>query len=117
MWIDSEEKGSICCKLIAVHAGLEKSRGVDEQLKLLRARDTSIPKVEDLSGRHNVWSIPEELTREPTIVVSGHHGKLHVEGLRLIIDEGGGLEANPIAAIVLPSMKLVRNTDNVAGKN
>lgn len=59
VWIDSEEKGRISCKLIAVHAGLEKSRGVDEQLKFLRARDTSIPKVEDLSGRQNVWNIPE----------------------------------------------------------
>ena len=51
----------------------------------------------------------QELTE--TIVVSGHHGKLHVEGLRLIIDEGGGLESNPVAAIVLPSMKLVRDTE------
>lgn len=49
--------------------------------------------------------------------MSGHHGKLHIEGLRLIIDEGGGLEANPIAAIVLPSMKLVRDTDKIAGNN
>lgn len=55
----------------------------------------------------------QELTEKPTIVVSGHHGKLHVEGLRLIIDEGGGLENNPVAAIVLPSMKLVRDTDDL----
>lgn len=58
VWIDTEE-GRMCCKLIAVHAGLEKSKGVDEQLKFLRARDTSIPKVEDLSGRANVWEIPQ----------------------------------------------------------
>lgn len=44
-------------------------------------------------------------------MVSGHHGKLHVEGLRLIVDEGGGLEKNPVAAIVLPSKKIVRDTD------
>lgn len=44
-------------------------------------------------------------------MVSGHHGKLHIEGLRLIIDEGGGLEHKPIAALVLPSMKMVRDTD------
>lgn len=50
-------------------------------------------------------------------MVSGHHGKLHINGLRLIIDEGGGLEANPIAAIVLPSMQLVRDTDNVVAHN
>lgn len=55
-------------------------------------------------------NILQELTE--TIVVSGHHGKLHIEGLRLIIDEGGGLESNPVAAIVLPEMKIVRDTDN-----
>lgn len=46
-------------KLIAVHAGLEKKRGVEEQLTYLKARDTSIPKVEALSGRENVWDMPE----------------------------------------------------------
>lgn len=112
VWIDSE-KGRICCKLIAVHAGLQKSKPVDQQLKVLRERDTSVPKVEDLSGRHNVWEIPKELSESPTIVVSGHHGKLHIEGLRLIIDEGGGLESQPIAAMILPSMKIVRDTDNI----
>ncbi|KAI0496837.1 hypothetical protein KFK09_023161 [Dendrobium nobile] len=60
-----------------------------------------------------VWVHEEELTKEPTIVVSGHHGKLHIDGLRLVIDEGGGIEQNPIAAIVLPSMKIVRDTDNM----
>lgn len=50
---------------------------------------------------------------KPTIIVSGHHGKLHIDGLRLIIDEGGGLPNNPVAAVVLPSKKIVRDTDNV----
>ncbi|KAG8648654.1 tyrosine-protein phosphatase RLPH2-like isoform X1 [Manihot esculenta] len=110
--IESEE-GIKHCKLIAVHAGLEKAKNVEEQLKFLKAKDTRVPKVEALSGRKNVWDIPKELTEKPTIVVSGHHGKLHIEGLRLIIDEGGGLENNPVAAIVLPSMKLVRDTDDL----
>lgn len=56
----------------------------------------------------------QELAEKPTVVVSGHHGKLHVEDHRLIIDEGGGIETNPIAAIVLPSMKIVRDTDLLA---
>jgi hypothetical protein len=30
-------------------------------------------------------------------VVSGHHGKLHIEGLRLIIDESGGFENKPLS--------------------
>ena len=59
-------------------------------------------------------SILQELSEDPVIVVSGHHGKLHVEGLRLIIDEGGGLEKNPVAAIVLPSKKIIRDTDVLA---
>ena len=46
-------------------------------------------------------------------MLSGHHGKLHVEGLRLIIDQGGGLENNPVAAMVLPSRMVVRDTDDL----
>lgn len=115
VWIGTAE-GKQNCKLIAVHAGLDKAKGVEEQLNFLKAKDTSIPKVNALSGRANVWNIPEELSAKPTVVVSGHHGKLHIEGLRLIIDEGGGLEKNPIAAIVLPSMKIVRDSDVVLGQ-
>ncbi|XP_057959927.1 tyrosine-protein phosphatase RLPH2-like [Malania oleifera] len=118
VWVHEEddvcietEEGVKHCKLIAVHAGLVRGKGVEEQLKFLKARDTRVPKVANFSGRKDVWEIPEELTKSPTIVVSGHHGKLHIEGLRLIIDEGGGLENNPVAAIVLPSMKIVRDTD------
>lgn len=48
-------------------------------------------------------------------MVSGHHGKLHMDGLRLIIDEGGGYEEKPIAAIVLPSKTIVRDTDKLGG--
>lgn len=119
VWVHEEndvcietEGGIKNCKLIAVHAGLEKNKGIEEQLKSLKAKDTRIPKVEALSGRKNVWEIPQELTRSPTIILSGHHGKLHVEGLRLIIDQGGGLENNPVAAIILPSQKIVRDTDD-----
>ncbi|GKG47029.1 hypothetical protein Tco_0504226, partial [Tanacetum coccineum] len=52
-----------------------------------------------------------ELAKHETILVSGHHGKLHIEGFRLIIDEGDGLERNSLAAIVLPSMTIIRDTD------
>ncbi|KAL6138400.1 hypothetical protein ACLB2K_063683 [Fragaria x ananassa] len=103
-------------KLIAVHAGLEKEKDVKQQLEFLKARDTRIPKIAALSGRKDVWNIPEvmELKNTPTVIVSGHHGKLHIEGLRLIIDEGGGFAKNPVAAILLPSMKIVRDTDVLA---
>ena len=49
------------CKLIAVHAGLERDKDVKEQLKFLKARDTRVPKIEALSGRKNVWDIPKVL--------------------------------------------------------
>nr|ACA35285.1 calcineurin-like phosphoesterase family protein [Cucumis sativus] len=100
-------------KLIAVHAGLERGKDVQEQLNSLKAKDTKVPKIECLSGRRNVWDIPKELSEKPTMVVSGHHGKLHIDGLRLIIDEGGGLQDRPVAAVVLPPMKIVRDTDNM----
>lgn len=120
LWVHEED--DVCvetndgikhCKLIAVHAGLERGKKVEEQLELLKAKDTRVPKVEALSGRKNVWDTPEELIEKPIIVVSGHHGKLHIDGLRLIIDESGGMENNPVAAIVLPSMKIVRDIDNL----
>ncbi|KAA8516687.1 hypothetical protein F0562_016807 [Nyssa sinensis] len=106
-----DEHKKFLADLVWVHEENDKARGVEEQLKYLKARDTGVPKVEALSGRKNVWDIPKELTENPTIVLSGHHGKLHIEGLRLIIDEGGGLENNPVAAVVLPSRKIVRDTD------
>ncbi|CAI9097794.1 OLC1v1034290C1 [Oldenlandia corymbosa var. corymbosa] len=119
VWVHEEDNVSIeteegikNCRLIAVHAGLEKNRDVEQQLKSLKAKDTRIPKVQALSGRQSVWEIPLELTETPTIVLSGHHGKLHIEGLRLIIDQGGGLESNPVAALILPSRKIVRDTDD-----
>ncbi|XP_010243959.1 PREDICTED: uncharacterized protein LOC104587886 isoform X2 [Nelumbo nucifera] len=91
--------------------GLEKTKGVQEQLKLLRARDTSQPMIVALTGRSNVLDIPQELVDcpTPTMLVSGHHGKLELNGLRLIIDESGGKERKPLAAVVLPSMMVVRD--------
>ncbi|KVI07938.1 Metallophosphoesterase domain-containing protein [Cynara cardunculus var. scolymus] len=98
VWIHEEDNvcietdtGLVSCKLIAVHGGLERGKDVEEQIKYLKAKDTRIPKVEPLSGRKS----------------------LHVDGLRLIIDEGGGLEQNPVAAIVLPSKIIVRDTDKL----
>lgn len=49
---------------------------------------------------------------EGVLVVSGHHADLHLEKNRLIIDESGGLDL-PIAAVILPSRVIVRDTDNL----
>jgi len=112
VYIDGPEGTTrLCCKLMAVHAGLAKSKKVDEQIRVLKAKDTSLPKVEALSGRKNVWDIPKELRDKPILMVSGHHGKLHIDGFRLIIDQSGGIKDNPLAAIVLPTQMLVRDID------
>jgi hypothetical protein len=58
-----------------------------------------------------LWS--QELAAEGVLVVSGHHADLHLEKNRLIIDESGGLDL-PIAAIILPSREIVRDTDDFA---
>nr|GEU46038.1 DNA-directed DNA polymerase [Tanacetum cinerariifolium] len=55
---------------------------------------------------HKAFPLPVKLAKHETILVIGHHEKLHIEGLRFIIDEGHGLEINKLAAIVLPSMKI-----------
>ncbi|KAG2272637.1 hypothetical protein Bca52824_067192 [Brassica carinata] len=110
VYIETEE-GLKQCKLIAVHAGLDKQKSVNEQLELLRAKDTSFSRIQPLSGRKDVTSMPQELVDKQTIVVSGHHGKLHIDGLRLIIDESGGYDYKPLAAIILPSKKIIRDTD------
>ncbi|KAJ4753329.1 Serine/threonine protein phosphatase family protein [Rhynchospora pubera] len=118
VWVHEEdnvpihtENDWIECRLIAVHAGLEKTKKVEERLQVLRSKDTSLHTVQELRGRMNVWDIPEELLEKPTILVSGHHGKLHIEGRRFIIDESGGLEHLPIAAIIFPSQQIVRDSD------
>ena len=53
----------------------------------------------------------QELAEQRVMVVSGHHGTIHVDELRLIIDEGGGLSHLPVTAIILPSREMVRDTD------
>ena len=62
MCIDDGE-GIRHCKLIALHAGLEKGKNVGEQLRFLKAKETHLPKIEGLSGRKNVWDIPEVMAR------------------------------------------------------
>uniref|UniRef100_A0A0A8XW27 Uncharacterized protein n=1 Tax=Arundo donax TaxID=35708 RepID=A0A0A8XW27_ARUDO len=90
---------------------------LNEQLRVLQTRDTRVPKVQMLSGRQDVWDIPKNLTEKRAIVISGHHGKLHIEGHRFIIDEGGGYGDKPIAAIVFPSKTLIRSTEGTTSQN
>ncbi|GLJ22351.1 hypothetical protein SUGI_0420790 [Cryptomeria japonica] len=117
VWVHEEEEVETgdpeigCTKLVAVHAGLEKTNSVEEQMNVLYNRDATFPRIEALSGRKNVWDIPLELSEKKVMLVSGHHGTLYVDKLRLIIDECGGLEHLPIAAVVFPSRTIIRDTD------
>nr|GEU47182.1 calcineurin-like phosphoesterase [Tanacetum cinerariifolium] len=77
-------EGTKCCKLNGVHAGLEKGKDVKEQIIPLRAKDTKIPRLNEISG-NSVLAMPEELANHETILVSGHHETLYIEGLRFII--------------------------------
>ena len=66
------ENGIKHCRLIAVHAGLERDKDVNEQLKILKARNTLGPKIEALSGRKNVWDIP----KVHLFLISFYYGRL-----------------------------------------
>jgi hypothetical protein len=71
----------------------------------------------DINGTFNiVTTCFQDLTGKHTIVVSGHHGQLHMDGLRFIIDEGGGYEDKPIAAIIFPSKTLIRSTEGTTSQ-
>ncbi|GAQ87112.1 hypothetical protein KFL_003320050 [Klebsormidium nitens] len=103
-------------KIIAVHAGLEASTTapIEKQIELLKARDVRVERVEALSGRDNVLQNPKELAEAGVLLISGHHGWLDVRVNRMIIDECGGFEDKPLAAVVLPSRQVIRDTDVVA---
>merc|ERR1711963_460146 len=90
-------------RLIAVHAGLVSAEDVEQQLRMLRARDVTIPRVSQLSERKSVWDMPEELQKDNTILVSGHHGVVHCNGNRFIVDSG----QHSLRALVFPSQVLV----------
>ena len=69
-------------------------------------------RLEALSGRLGVWEVPEELEEKGVVLVSGHHGTLKVDQKhRLIVDESGGKDFLPLAAIVLPKRIVVRDSN------
>ncbi|CAI7749584.1 unnamed protein product [Closterium sp. NIES-53] len=113
--VDTGDAATSYSRLIAVHAGFDKDRPLGEQIEELRRRQPVASRYEALSGRKNVWDNPEELEKDNVLVVSGHHGVLDTSRrLRLIIDEAGGLDA-PIAAMMLPSREIIRDTDPLPG--
>ena len=83
-------------QLIAVHVGLHAASPVLPQIEALRARDASATvlqvgawgRFEAFSGRNEVAQMHPELAGQ-AILVSGHHGWLHIKGDRLICDSSG----------------------------
>lgn len=92
-------------KLIAVHAGL-LSAPVNEQVEKLQKRIVNEQWIEALQGRGNVVNLPHTLASD-VLVASGHHGKLVMEGRRLIVDSCAGHSERQLAAVILPERKIV----------
>jgi hypothetical protein len=117
-------------RVIAVHAGLVDRQPLQQQLDALAARDV----VTDsrpiwLSGRDETWAtVPAELlepsasgsaaaTTQRIFLVSGHHHSVHVAEPRVspagtsvtraVIDSYGGIDGQPLSAILLPSCRIV----------
>eukprot|EP00747_Dinoflagellata_sp_TGD_P210216 gnl/TRDRNA2_/TRDRNA2_83515_c0_seq2.p1 gnl/TRDRNA2_/TRDRNA2_83515_c0~~gnl/TRDRNA2_/TRDRNA2_83515_c0_seq2.p1 ORF type:complete len:331 (+),score=40.63 gnl/TRDRNA2_/TRDRNA2_83515_c0_seq2:288-1280(+) len=107
-------------RLICVHAGLEDSTSVEEQLQALRALDPFAPaiqredlsRVEALSGRRNVQGMPREL-RGRALLVSGHHGftRISSDG-RIICDTCGGNDRLPLEAVILPAAERIKSEED-----
>lgn len=53
--VDTGEPSTSFTKLIAVHAGFEEGHPAEEQLQRLRQRLPVVPRIEELSGRKNVY--------------------------------------------------------------
>ena len=99
-------------RLVAVHAGLESTRPVQEQMASLRAKTVNKQWLEALQGRANVVGLPCAETSglpEDVLVASGHHGHLKLDGRRLIVDSCGGHAERPLTAVVLPERLLVKS--------
>lgn len=64
------------CRLIAVHAGLEEGKDIEEQLKFLKAKETKFPKIMGLSGRKNVWNIPKVIILGPIWYLNEKHNQV-----------------------------------------
>lgn len=70
-----------------MHAGLERGKKVEEQLELLKAKDTRVAKVEALSGRKNVWDIPEVITQCPVSLIKCDLNEFMLSLLTIYSDE------------------------------
>ena len=117
-------------RVIAVHAGLVDRQPLQQQLAALAARDVvAETRPVWLSGRDETWAtVPAELL-EPSasgsaaaaaqrvFLVSGHHHSVYLAEpkvspagasvTRAVIDSYGGVDGQPLSAILLPSCRII----------
>jgi hypothetical protein len=94
-------------RLVAVHAGLESDRPSGPQVAALRTRRVDRQWMEALHGRSSVLPLGD--LPADTLLASGHHGVLKLEGRRLVVDACAGHADRPLAAVVLPERRVVRS--------
>ena len=101
-------------RVIALHAGLENNQDVDPQLDLARTRNCDSAFVEVIAGRRRCRDAHPDLEGTDVVEVSGHFGFLDISHTRrCIVDEGGGRDGCPLAALVLPSRAILRSNQRV----
>ncbi|KAL3754116.1 hypothetical protein ACJRO7_001376 [Eucalyptus globulus] len=83
-WDGDLNKKFLFCRVAAPTCGRQGSPAAVQMLKSLQAKDARIAKILAI---------------------------LHIQGLQLIIDKGDGSPDKPVTAVVLPSLKIIRNTD------
>lgn len=97
--------------VIAVHAGLESTKPVAEQLAMLHSWEAVAreSRAAPLCDRSTVQFIPPELDNATTFLVSGHFGFVATSHNRFIIDSCAGLKFSKLSALVLPSKIIIKS--------
>ncbi|KAH3744828.1 Serine/threonine specific protein phosphatase PP1, catalytic subunit [Pelomyxa schiedti] len=80
--------------IICIHAGLLHDVSCTDQIKMLLRRDTSVPRVSQLSARSEVLTLPTELHGSKFTLVCGHHGRT--------IEKKGHIVLDNMMAVVFP---------------
>lgn len=87
-------------EVLAVHAGLDGAERLSAQVDAAMMRSADRHRVQCLQGRGNVVGMHPELP-ESTVLASGHHRRLVLEGRRVVLDTMGGFADRPFTAVVM----------------
>jgi serine/threonine protein phosphatase 1 len=106
-WVVEHQAG-----YVFVHAGLDASEPVEQQLAQLRARDARIYKPKWLHDTALAWAVPPDTNK---VVVSGHTTLADpwVTPRRILLDTGAG-RGGPLTACLLPERLLIQVPASVA---